>query len=104
MQRLGKAGCVTMAKRESREGVVEVVLEQQPERERAEEPQTPRIPVGLADAAQRIVNFLIRTESKHRLVRVRDVWVLVDVTKVDPVDVGVLGHELGVLDECEVIV
>ena len=91
-----------MAKRESREGVAEMVLEQQPQPN--QEPKTPRIPVGLSDAAQRIVNFLIRTESKHRLVRVRDVWVLVDVTKVDPVDVGVLGHELGVLDECEVVV
>ena len=90
-----------MAKRESRDGLAEMVLDApQP----TQEPQTPRIPVGLSDAAQRIVNFLIRTESKHRLVRVRDVWVLVDITKMEPVDVSVLGHELGVLDECEVVV
>ena len=90
-----------MAKRELRDGVAEMVLDApQPN----QEPQTPRIPVGLSDAAQRIVNFLIRTESKHRLVRVRDVWVLVDITKMEPVDVSVLGHELGVLDECEVVV
>lgn len=93
-----------MAKRESREGAAEMVLEQQPVQEAAQEPQTPRVPVGRNDAAQRIVNHLIKTNAKHRLVRVGLFWVLVDVTKVDPVDVGVLGHELGVLDECEVIV
>lgn len=96
-----------MAKRESRDPVDVGVLGHELGvlgLEVPQEPQTPRIPVGISDAAQRIVNHLIRTDSKHRLVRVRDVWVLVDVTKMEPVDVSLLGHELGVLDECEVVV
>ncbi len=86
-----------MAKPEVRERPEEIPLENL-------EPETPRVPVGLSDAAQRIVNHLIKTEAKHRLVRVRGMYVLIDVTKAEPVDIGELGHKLGVLDECEVIV
>jgi len=64
----------------------------------------PRVPVALSEVAARIAGHLISTNAEQRLVRVRDAWCLVDISKLKPADIDAVGRKLGVLDPCEVIV